>query len=86
MDISVESNWLFMKLANGIGPETAGLPEAAANHLSAIQKRLNLVYPEHELKIYQEQEICMVNLKIQLSNTPAFVAEEDEEPALEEFY
>jgi hypothetical protein len=84
MDIGMEENWFFMKLANGIVAGTNGSAEQETNDLNNVQKRLTLIYPQHELRIYPEQEMLITHLKIHLTDTTSTVKEENEEPVLEE--
>lgn len=74
MEIKIEENLYLVKLINGIPPEIALQPELYGNGLASIQKRLLLLYPNrHELKMNAEEEVFLVNLKIQLDK-------EQEEP------
>ena len=82
MDIGMEENSFFMKLANGIVPGINSSAEQETNGLSNVQKRLTLIYPQHELKIYPEQEMLITHLKIQLNDTT--ISKENEEPVMEE--
>ncbi|HET6767441.1 MAG TPA: histidine kinase [Chitinophagaceae bacterium] len=84
MDIGLEENWFFMKLANGIVAGTNGSAEQETNDLSNVQKRLSLIYPQHELKIYPEQEMLITHLKIHLTDTTTTLKKENEDPVLEE--
>jgi len=86
MDIEIEDHLFFLKLANSIVPETAASPGAMNNGLGDAQKRLILIYPSHELKIYREQEMLITHLRIQLNDTTASVAKETEKPVMEELY
>jgi len=86
MDIGMEENWFFMKLANGIAPGTNDPAVQATNDLSNVQKRLTSIYPQHELRIYPEQEMLITHLKIQLNETTKTVREDDEELITEELY
>jgi len=84
MDIGMEENLFFMKLANGIAPGTNDIGETRANGLIKVQKRLTLLYPQHELKLYPEQEMLITYLKIQLIDTAT--RNEKEEQIMEEQY
>ena len=84
MDIDLEGNLFTMKIANGIITETSGLQETATNWLSNVQKRLALIYPQHELEIYKDEEMNFAHLKIHLSETTTIEARKDEVPAIEE--
>ena len=83
MDIGMEGNSFFMKLANGIVPGTSDSADIGTNGLSNVQKRLNLLYPQHELKIYQEQEMLITRLKIQLNDTTTTLRKENEESVMQ---
>ncbi|HEV8273631.1 MAG TPA: histidine kinase [Chitinophagaceae bacterium] len=85
MDVEIEDNLFFMKLANSIAPKN-GSPEIKTNDLNDAQKRLTLIYPGHELKIYREQEMLITHLKIQLNDTTETVEKENEKPVMEEVY
>jgi len=84
MDIDIEDNLFIMKIANGIVTGTGGLQETATNCLSKVQKRLTLIYPQHQLEIYKEEEMLIAHLKIHLSDTTTMAAGKDEVPATEE--
>ena len=65
--ISIENNHMVMKLVNG----KAGDYEAAATSsgigLTNVRKRLELLYPQkHQLKITDEEDVFIVDLKIEL--------------------
>ena len=84
MDIGIEENSFIMKLANGIAPDTFDLSEQETNGLVNVQKRLTLIYPQHELMLCPEQEMLITYLKIQLNDTTTTVGKEIEEPVIEE--
>ncbi|MBO9618797.1 MAG: histidine kinase [Niabella sp.] len=84
LDISIEDNCFFMKLVNGMTSEVPDVSEMVTNNLSAVQKRLTLIYPEHGLKIYGEQEILIVDLKIQLNDAIVPLITKERDPAMEE--
>lgn len=67
LDIVIDGNLFYMKLANGVMPDFIGLPSVDETWLSNVQKRLTLLYPrKHELKISKEQEMVILLLKLQL--------------------
>jgi LytS/YehU family sensor histidine kinase len=67
LEIKVEDNIYLVKLINGIPPELIHQPDLYGNGLVNVQKRLVLLYPNrHELKMNAEEEVFLVNLKIQL--------------------
>ena len=71
LEIKVEENFYLVKLINGIPPEISSRPDFYGNGLVNVQKRLILLYPNrHELKMNAEEEVFLVNLKIEM-DTPA---------------
>lgn len=65
-EIKVQENAYLIKLINGIPPEITGQTDLYENGLANVQKRLNLLYAgSHELKMTAEEEVLLVNLKIQ---------------------
>jgi sensor histidine kinase YesM len=70
LTISVESNWMKMKLLNGKVEGTTGA--ASGIGLNNVRRRLELLYPNrHELIINNEEEVFIVNLKILLEKSVA---------------
>jgi sensor histidine kinase YesM len=70
LTISVENNWLKMKLLNG-KEDSAGASSAGIG-LANVRKRLELLYPnKHELVINNEEEVFIVNLKLLLEKNIA---------------
>jgi LytS/YehU family sensor histidine kinase len=68
LSIVVEEDWLKMKLVNGKVDEPAA-PSSGIGLLN-VQKRLQLLYPQkHELIINNEEDVFIVNLKINLEKT-----------------
>ena len=70
LEISIENEMVLMKLINGIDlpGEMSYTPD---KEILTVQKRLELLYPgKHELKMYAEQEIFVVFLKINLHKKP----------------
>ena len=67
LEIKVEENFYLVKLINGIPPEISRQPDFYGNGLVNVQKRLILLYPNrHELKMNAEEEVFLVNLKIEM--------------------
>lgn len=68
LHISVEADWLKMKLVNG---KMATNPSGTSGiGLANVQKRLSLLYPDrHELVVNNEDEVFIVNLKLLLERT-----------------
>ena len=70
LEIKVEENAYLIKLINGIPAEISSQPDFYGNGLVNVQKRLVLLYPNrHELKMNAEEEVFLVNLKIEI-DTP----------------
>ncbi len=68
LHVSVENDWLKMKLVNGKAEEAS--PVQSGIGLSNVQKRLALLYPgRHELAVTNEDHVFIVNLKLQLQKT-----------------
>lgn len=66
LEVTIEHTLLTMKLMNGITIDDAE-SNTLTNEIINVIKRLELLYPEnHELKMYVEQEISVVLLKIHL--------------------
>lgn len=66
--ISVEADWLKMKLVNG--KIDSGTTAASGIGLTNVEKRLALLYPDrHELVVNNEAEVFIVNLKLLLDKT-----------------
>ncbi|MDQ7948551.1 MAG: histidine kinase [Pedobacter sp.] len=69
IDLTVKHNWLKFKIANG---KPAHIDTEAARHfghigLENVRKRLQLLYPDaHSLKIFNEEEMFIVILEIEL--------------------
>jgi sensor histidine kinase YesM len=69
IDISVKSNFLKLKISNS---KPDSLPEDIMRHkgnigLSNVKKRLDILYPDaHELKLFDEDEMFVAILEIQL--------------------
>jgi len=69
IDADLKDNWLLIKLINSrpAGEGRDNFTEGIG--LSNVRKRLGLLYPgKHELNIISEQEIFIVNFKVELQN------------------
>ena len=76
LTITVEGDWLKMKLLNGMAGEDKKGPCGIG--LKNVRQRLAFLYPDkHTLSITSEEEIFIVNLKLLLERTA-----ETEEPAI----
>lgn len=72
MDIHTEGNNFSMKLTNGVADEFRVQAYSFAG-LANVQKRLTLLYPgRYDLKISLEQEMLIVLLNIQLSDSTVY--------------
>lgn len=72
LQVDIRDNWMRMKLLNG---KVNGERQPASDHngigIKNVQKRLSLLYPgRHELTITNEEEVFIVNLKIELELKP----------------
>lgn len=86
MDIGMEEDLFFMRLANGTAPVTNGLTEQGTTELTNVQKRLTLIYPQHKLELCPEQEMLITYLKIQLNDTTATLMQGNGASVMEEHY
>ncbi len=69
--IDILDKQMRMKLINGKVKEAASNPSVTGIGIQNVQKRLNLLYPgKHELIITNEDEVFIVNLKIELEEQP----------------
>lgn len=67
LDIFVEKETLKMKLMNGKFPDNNEKPTSFGIGLQNVKKRLELLYPsKHELTITSDDDVFIVNLKLQL--------------------
>lgn len=67
----MKENTLLMKLINGIPPVTDGEAFSFGLGLNNVKKRLELLYPgKHELNIMAEEDVFIVNLKMELVRSP----------------
>jgi sensor histidine kinase YesM len=70
LQISVEDDMLKMKLVNGKLEEEASASSGIG--LSNVKKRLDLLYSgKYDLQITNEEEVFIVNLKLQLEKIPS---------------
>ena len=82
MDIGMEEEFFIMKLANGIIADANGTAEERSYDLTNVQKRLILIYPQHELKLYAAQEMLITHLKIPLDDITTTLRKENAEPVI----
>ena len=67
LHISIEEGWMKMKLLNAKLPDAAQLSATGGIGIANVRKRLELLYPDkHTLLINNEEEVFIVNLKMQL--------------------
>ena len=67
LELTIGDDLLTMKLMHGVDIDKTE-QEIFSDEIINVQKRLQLLYPgNHHLKMYTEQEICMIFLKINLS-------------------
>ena len=68
LHISLEGEWMKMKLLNGKLPNTAAASSSGIG-INNVIKRLGLLYPgKHQLSIANDDEVYIVNLKLQLES------------------
>lgn len=71
LQITIEGDWMRMKLLNGKAPGVKVSPEGGIG-IANVMKRLEYMYPErHQLVINNEEEVFIVNLRIQLDRKVA---------------
>lgn len=71
LHISLDGEWMKMKLLNGKPPHAA-LASSSGIGIHNVIKRLGLLYPgKHQLSIAEDEEVFIVNLKLQLEKTRA---------------
>ncbi len=83
LQIDIDNNQMQMKLING----KVGEPVSASPHtgigIKNVQKRLSLLYPgKHELTITNEEDVFIVNLKIELEKKINFITKSASRPEL----
>ncbi|HLZ89197.1 MAG TPA: hypothetical protein VKQ52_18200, partial [Puia sp.] len=67
IDADLKQNWLWVKLINGRPAVETPDNFTEGIGLSNVRKRLQLLYPDkHELNIISEQDVFIVNFKIEL--------------------
>ena len=70
LDITVNDNFLSMKLINGIPADLSSESELDKQSLDNVKKRLEFLYAgRYELKINAEQELLIVHLNLKLEET-----------------
>ena len=73
ISITIEGNLMNMKLVNGKAPDYQPPIAAGGIGISNVRRRLELLYPEkHLLTINDEEEVFIVNLKLQLEKPGSF--------------
>ena len=72
MQIGIENDYLIMKLVNGKAMEFQLEKKEPGIGLLNVQKRLALLYPDkHAIKITNEEDVFVIDLKIELEKKPA---------------
>jgi LytS/YehU family sensor histidine kinase len=72
MQIGIENDYLIMKLVNGKAIEFQLEKKEPGIGLLNVQKRLALLYPDkHAIKITNEEDVFVIDLKIELEKKPA---------------
>jgi hypothetical protein len=67
MNISIDGDWMTMKLINGKAPGYSTEKSATGIGLKNVQKRLTLLYPgKHFIKLTDEEDVFIVDLKMEL--------------------
>jgi sensor histidine kinase YesM len=66
MQVTLEGDWMRMKLLNGKVPDVRAIAEGGIG-IANVRRRLEYMYQEkHQLVINNEEEVFIVNLRIQL--------------------
>ncbi len=77
MQITIEGDWMRMKLLNGKVPDVRAAAEGGIG-IANVRRRLEYMYPEkHQLVINNEEEVFIVNLRIQLERKVALAFVKD---------
>jgi LytS/YehU family sensor histidine kinase len=72
MTISIEDDWMNMKLVNGKARDYNIRKVGTGIGLQNVQKRLELIYPQqHFIKVTDEDDVFIVDLKIGLQRITA---------------
>jgi len=71
-DLEVNGNEMIFKLVNSMDRHSDDLSFSGGLGLQNVRKRLDYLYPgRHELDIFEEGEIFVVNLNLQLAENPS---------------
>ena len=66
LDVSLQKNWMTVKLLNS-KPATVQSSHQPGIGIENVRRRLELLYPnKHELIMNKEEDVFIVNLKLQL--------------------
>jgi len=69
LQIVLEDDWMKMKLLNGKAPDV--FPSSGGIGIANVVKRLEYLYPgKHQLVINNEEDVFIVNLKLQIERRP----------------
>lgn len=84
LQLVIEEDWMKMKLVNGKAP---GISTAAGGiGIANVVKRLEYMYPgKHQLVINNEEDVYIVNLRLQLERFPATAAVHMANPNLQRY-
>jgi LytS/YehU family sensor histidine kinase len=67
MNISIDGDWMTMKLINGKAPGYSTEKSATGIGLKNVEKRLTLLYPgKHFIRLTDEEDVFIVDLKMEL--------------------
>jgi len=83
LQIMIEGDWMRMKLLNGKAPGVKTVSEGGIG-IANVVRRLAYVYPDkHQLVINNEEEVFIVNLRLQLERREGAGPVVNVEPAME---
>jgi len=83
LQVSISGKQMHMKLLNGKTGKPEPAPGKSGIGIQNVRKRLELLYPgKHELNISDEEDVFIVNLKIELETKKESVFRNDSEKEL----
>lgn len=81
LKIEIRDSQLFMKLMNGKAPDQPELHPRSGTGIENVRKRLELLYPgKHQLDIVDEDEVFVVNLRLELASGTSIMTITENEP------